>query len=207
MANPAETDTTKTEVANYGWNGTSFRELNIDASTRAQTIIEYEHHEIHGGSTYSIVDIDDIAISSVIDLQLFVANTKKWPHFFFSFGTEKEVEWYLYRGVTAVTTGVACPCYNSNHNVSTTAGMSVNKILNSSLANAESDTDTSGAVIIYHGISGAGQKGGGYDHGHEIILQQNTVYTVRFIAGAAGYVNYHLDWYEHTDKNETGDMW
>jgi len=63
MANPAETDTTKTEVANYGWNGTSFRELNIDASTRAQTTIKYEHHEIHGGSTYSVVDIDDIAIS------------------------------------------------------------------------------------------------------------------------------------------------
>jgi len=31
-------------------------------------------------------------------------------------------------------------------------------------------------------------------------VKQGETYTIRFSANTAGYTNYHLDWYEHTDS-------
>ena len=172
-----------------------------DASTHAITTITYVHHEIHAGSAYSIVDVNDQSINNVWDIQITTPNTTKWAHFFFSFDTESETNWYFYENVTINTPGTAVVAYNANRNSLSASGLVIKSITNTTTANANTDTAVAGATQIYHGISGAGKDGGQHNHGHEIILKQAEDYCIRFIATVAGYVSYHISWYEHTDKS------
>jgi hypothetical protein len=69
------------------------------------------------------------------------------------------------------------------------------------LAAANADTAVGGAVLISSGISGAGKDAGGASRQNELIMKQNTLYCLRAEANAAGYINFNMQWYEHTDKN------
>ena len=70
------------------------------------------------------------------------------------------------------------------------------------LAAANADTDVSGATLIESGISGTGRlMGGNTGRNNEIILKQNTLYCLRATATAASYINFSMQWYEHTDKH------
>jgi hypothetical protein len=169
-----------------------------DESTRAVNTVDYSHHEIHEGSTYEYKEVVDLAINNVRDIQITTPNTTKWGHFTFRFTTESETEWHLYENVTINTPGTSYTPINSNRNSANTSDLTVAYIDNTSAANANADTAVAGATQILHGISGAGRDSGLYSHEHEIILKQNEDYTVRFDASAAGFVDYHLDWYEHT---------
>ena len=174
--------------------------IGIDEATRVITTIEYEHHEIHSGNTFSEVETVELPNAAVRDIQITTSNTTEWAHFFFSFSTESEVEWYFYRGVNILATDSVVFPFNSDHNSlhPSTIGMGISDAAGVVAANAK--TAVAASTEIYHGFIGAGKDAGGYDHGHEIILRQNEAYSIRFIAGAAGYVNYHIDWYEHTNK-------
>lgn len=173
----------------------------MDVTTHALVSIIQEHHEIHQGNDFSCVDNVDLAINNVRDIQITTPDTTKWAHFTIGISVESETEWFFYRNVTINTPGSTTTCNNSNHNSGNTQGLVINYIDNTSVANANSDTAVAGATTIYHGIMGAGKDSGEHDHGHEVILKQNEDYSLRFIANAAGYINYHLDWYEHTDKD------
>ena len=49
--------------------------------------------------------------------------------------------------------------------------------------------------------SGAGRTDSGEaSRSNEVVLKQNTIYIMRATATAAGYINFDMDWYEHTDK-------
>ena len=179
----------------------TFQSPRIDYPTHVLMGIDYVHHEIHVGSNYEIVNYVDLAINNVFDIRITTPNTTKWAHFFYNFETKSETLWYLYRNAVISTAGTAVTPINSNHNSSNTSALVFNTIANATLVLADADTDVSGASTIWTGISGDGKEGGEKDHEHEIILKQNTIYDIRFIATAAGYVNYHLNWYEHTDKS------
>ena len=69
------------------------------------------------------------------------------------------------------------------------------------LAGANGDVDISGALLIESGIAGAGRDAGFSDRGSELVLKQNELYVLRATATAAGYVNFYMEWYEHTDKD------
>ncbi len=71
---------------------------------------------------------------------------------------------------------------------------------NSSVANANADTVVASGTLIEEGIIGSGKTAGISSRARELILKQNTNYTVRFVASSAGYVDYDLEWYEHTNK-------
>jgi len=173
--------------------------INIDSTTQTLQTISYEHYKIHSGDTYCLDDIVDLAINNVRDIQITTPNTTNWAHLYFNIHTESETNVYLYENVNIILAGSLSPVYNSNRNSSNTADLIVKIIDNTSLANANLDTDVSAALQIHHIISGAGKDAGEHNHAHEIILKQNEDYCIRFIANAAGYVNYHLDWYEHTN--------
>ena len=51
------------------------------------------------------------------------------------------------------------------------------------------------------GIIGAGKDAGSDQRSHEIIMKQNTLYCLRVSATTAGYLNFKMQWYEHTAKN------
>jgi hypothetical protein len=35
---------------------------------------------------------------------------------------------------------------------------------------------------------------------NELVLKQNELYVLRATASEAGYINFNMQWYEHTDK-------
>lgn len=172
-----------------------------DASTHTAQTISYEHHEIHAGSHYFIEDVADIAINAVFDIQWTTPDTAQWAHFIFVLQCESETEWYIYEGATINTPGTAITPINNNRNSTNTSNATIASIANTSVANANADTATAAATEIAHGIIGAGRNGGVDSRAREIILKQNTIYCFRAVANAAGYTNFLMEWYEHTDKD------
>ncbi len=170
----------------------------IDEVSRAIVIISFTEHKLHEGEAFSYVDEVDLAINNVRDIQITTPNTTEWAHFTFHISTESETEWYLYENVTINVAGVGIVEQNANRNSGHAATTTLATIDNNNLANANADTAVAGAVEIYHGTSGAGKDAGEHDHEHELILAQNEDYTIRLVATVAGYVSYHIDWYEHT---------
>lgn len=182
-------------------NDDSVAPIKIDGSTQDIQVITHEHAEIHGGDHYHIVDYVELAINNVYDIQITTPDTAKWAHLTFDIDVESETEWCAYLDVVINTQGSPENVLNNNENSVNTSGLVVNGISNTSVANANLDTDISGASIRECGIIGSGKKSlGASSRAREIELKQNSIYTLRFIAKAAGYVNYDLEWYEHTDK-------
>jgi len=182
-------------------NNTDTRVARIDPSTNSLQTIEYEHHEIHSGSHFFISDVADIAINTVFDIQFTTPNTTEWVHFTFKLDCEAETEWYIYENVTIVTPGTGITPLNNNRNSAHASTATVASISNTSVANANADTTVAAATVLMHGIIGAGRSGGDDQRSREIILKQNEDYCFRAIANAAGYVDFTMDWYEHTDKD------
>ena len=171
----------------------------IDNTTKTLQIIDYNHHEIHAGNHYFISDVVTIPINNVVDIQITAPNTLKWSHFLGSIDCEDETEFYFYENVSIITPGTTLTPKNNNRNSSNTSGMTFAIIANTDVANANIDTVVAGAIELEHGIVGSGRIGGIRSRDDEIKLKQNTSYTLRLIANTAGYVNFYLTWYEHTD--------
>jgi len=178
----------------------SYFGIEKNPETGAAKTITYEHHEIHRGSHYFIEDVEDLAINNVIDVQWTTPNTTQWAHFTFILNCEAETEWMIYEGATINTAGTSLTPVNNDRNSGNTSNATIASILNTSVANANADTAVAGATEIAHGIVGAGRDGGVIGRDREIILKQNTIYCFRAIANAAGYTNFLMEWYEHTNR-------
>ena len=178
----------------------TLRPLTMDLATHALTNISYEHHEIHDGSSYMHHEVVDLAINNVRDIQITTPNTTNWKHIFYSIACESETEVYLYENVNIILAGTAITPRNRCRNVADAAGLTLKYIDNVSVANANLDTAVAAATLIDHHIIGAKKEAGTHDHKTEIILKQNEDYCMRLIANVAGYVNYNLDWYGHTNR-------
>lgn len=173
-------------------------EILVDDTSDAVVTLDFVHHEIHEGDTYTYTDVVDLANNNVRDIQITTPNTAVRGHIVFELNSESEVEWFLYENVIINVPGVAVAELNSDRNSANTADLVVAAIDNNTVVLADADTAVAGATTIYHVLMGAGKDSGTYDHEHEIILKQNEDYSLRIIANAAGYVSYHVDWYEHT---------
>jgi len=175
----------------------SYFGINKDSNTNANTAIEYEHYEIHEGDSYGYTEVKDQTVNHVYDIQITTPNTTKWIHLTFDFVVESETDWYFYENPVIVLAGTAVTPLNRDRNSSNSSGLTVKVITNTSTSNANDDTTVSGATTIQHGISGDKKTGSDMHGRHEFILKQNEDYCLRFIATVAGYVSFHLDWYEH----------
>lgn len=175
--------------------------LRLDNSTLGLQTVGYEHHEIHSGSHYFVGGYQDLAINNVLDFTWLMPNTTKWIHFTWNLTSENELNWLVYEGATATNplANTITPV-NNNRNSSNTSGTTMKYEIHATLAAANTDTDVSGATLIDSGISGSGRSSGNSKRDNEIIMKQNTLYCFRAIATAAGYVNFNMQWYEHTDK-------
>jgi len=173
----------------------------MDASTHSLQIIDYEHHEIHSGSHYIVSGFQELGNGEVLDFTWQMPNTTAWIHWIWHISTESETTWYIYEGVTAENplANTITPI-NSNRNSNNTSGTTMRYELQASLAAANADTSVGGALLIGSGKSGAGKDSGFSKREEELILEQNTLYCLRAFADAAGYVSFHMSWYEHTDK-------
>ena len=178
------------------------RNLRADASTWTIQTIEYEHHEIHSGSHYEYDSFVDLGAAATRDIRIVTPDTEKWAHIVWEVDVEDETAWFLYEDAVIVAAGTAIVPYNSNRNSANTSKLTMTYIDNDGVANANLDTTVSGATTLGSGVTPVGIfTGGGDERNHEIILKQNTTYSLRFIANSAGIVDYAFSWYEHTDKN------
>jgi hypothetical protein len=193
-----------------------FRTLRIDPSSHGMVVLDYEHHETHGGSSY-VAFVSQITASSddnMTAITVTTPNTTKWLHMFAHAGTSG-VSWFrIYRGVTiGANAGTSlATAWNRNENSTKTSGIIETKSNPDTTGSAIywDETDAAGAnltlgtTIIHEELIGAGKASFAQTRGlGEIILKQNTNYAfVLENEGAAA--NKHsiiLDWYEHTDKN------
>ena len=170
--------------------------ITLDQSTLAQSVIEYEHHEIHRGSFYRVDFQKEVANGGTMIIGLTTPDTTKWLHFRPAVDVEVEASIILYENVTSITGGTAYVPRNANR---PSANVSVATVVTDPTIN------TTGAVILEDLVLGSAKSAGGNSEAtHEWVLKQNTRYALivtNQTTGATNECNIRLSWYEHTDKS------
>jgi hypothetical protein len=178
----------------------TYQPLRLDKATNSIQTIEYEHHEIHAGSHFFVVGYQDLTINQVLDFTWQMPNTASWIHWVWSIETESAFLWQVYEGVTATNPlANAITPRNNNRNSATVSGTTMKYEIQANLVAANADTSVVGATLLESGKVGAGKTAGDSIRAHELILDQGALYCLRATAVAAGYINFSMHWYEHTD--------
>ena len=181
----------------------------VDSSTGATNIVEYAHHEIHGGSHYtamwSVADIG-AATNDLMSLTFVTPDTTKWPHMIVLFnGVGGALCTVREGGAGGASPTGTVTCFNNNRNSSNTSGLK-------DIAGAkgvisyDASVDSNGLLIVNEYIGGAStnqnKAGGGAESGgrYEWILKQNTRYQVALTSMATVAASIVLHWYEHTNR-------
>lgn len=184
---------------------TKFLPLKLDPSTQSIQIIDYEHHEIHSGSHYFVVGVQDLSVNQVLDFTWLMPNTTTWIHWTFEIDTEDETSWYVYENAVATNPlDNAVTPLNSNRNSLSTSATTMKYEIQTNLTAANADTSVATATLLMSGQSGSKTSSnaiGAASRSNEIIMKQNTLYCLRAVATAAGYINFKMEWYEHADAN------
>ena len=193
---------TSASISNVDVDNVTLSGVGIDESTETLQIIDYSHHEIYSGNHYFVVGFLDLALNEVLDITWKQPNTTTWTHFIWMIETESEYEWYIYEDVTPINNlSNNIIIHNSNRNSNKTSGTIMKYTLFASLADANAETNITGATGIKRGIIGSGkQLGGDVGRESEIILKQGSTYLLRGIAKGAGYITFDMEWYEHANK-------
>ena len=182
-------------------------DANIDANTDVLMSINYEHHEIHAGTTFRVQHYDDaIASDDSIAIVFKVANQTKQPHFIFEWETEGAATVILLEGVTQQNpVGTDVICKNSNRNSLTTSilqGWGTGDWVSNYVS---ADTGITGGSPISLKKSYSSSKAGGSSGSRrqEIVLKPDLIYAVILINNEAtdqgGQLR--LEWYEHSPAN------
>lgn len=180
--------------------------LRMDSCSHSLQTITYPHHKIHEGNHFFVSGYQDLTTGNVLDFQWTIPDTTKWVHWVWEIDTEDEFEWFVYEGVSVVNAlaNTITPL-NSNRNSATVSGTTMRYEVQTNLAAANADTDVESAILLDSGVMKLGTKfvagGGGSTRDKELILKQNTVYCLRTIANADGFINFSMQWYEHTSKD------
>jgi len=189
----------------YDRGNNKFRTIRIDPSTHAMTTIGYEHHEIHGRSHYVVHGFLDIpGANDVLDFTWQMPDTTKEIHWVWEIETEKAITWYIYMDAVATNSlaNTITPI-NSDHNyiVSKPSTTVMKYEIQADLATANADTAIGSSIIVASGKIGDNKTGGNAGREHEKIMKRNSLYCLRALASAAGYINFNMNWYEHTRKD------
>ena len=173
----------------------------VDEATNTLQTIDYAHHEIHGGSHYFATGVVTLPLNDVLDFTWVMPNTTKWIHWIWKLDTSSEMAWYVYEGavITNALANTVTPV-NSNRNSENVSGTVMKYEIQADLDAANADTNVTGATLLKSGISGSGRTVGGDSRDYELILKQNTIYCLRAVANVAGYIDFDMEWYEHTNK-------
>lgn len=186
----------------FGSGASDIDSVRMDASTHALEAIEHEHHKIHSGSHFFVIGYQDLSINEVLDFTWLMPDTTKWIHWTWNISTEAETLWQVYETVVATNPlGVAVTPCNNDRNSGVTSGTTMKYELQADLAAANADTNVSGGALMESGIAGERKDGGVASRSHEVILKQDTLYCMRATATVAGYINFSMQWYEHTNRD------
>jgi len=179
----------------------TFQVPQMDAMTRALTTISYAHHEIHGGSGFSLAQStaeDALDIAAPLTVWIITPNTTKWAHMTWelSVATMALFEIFEDNGNAAhfdISGGSAGSALNANRNSTKSSGLT--------LATGVTITAATADVLIYSTYLGGFKQAGTSSKRHEVILKQNTEYLFKLTSIADNNEgSLVLDWYEHTNK-------
>ena len=184
--------------------------LHTDKSTNALMTIDYEHHELHGGSLFTchyVQEVTDIADRSVI---AFTTPAAKQIHMIVHASCTAASHLLILEGAVGTAAGATdLTVYNRNRNSDNTSELTSIDGTEGSVSYYSLTTDTAitGGTEIYKEYIGAGQQGqaaGGASRGsEEWILKASTVYDIELKAIDANTNNQNVEliWYEHTPKH------
>ncbi|MCP4540160.1 MAG: hypothetical protein GY832_23730 [Chloroflexi bacterium] len=179
------------------------RTAKCDSSTNSLQTIEYEHHEIHSGSSYTMEHNAAGGSGTKATISFTTPNTTKWLHMVIT--ARANVEAFYTLGEGATITGASGADYaprNKNRNSANTSG-----VISAGSAGGAGNA-TIGGTVTNFGTTlemlhfGKGRQQPGASHGeNEWILKQNTTYAFEVETEAASSeATVELHWYEHTDK-------
>lgn len=164
-----------------------------DSATQAIEVVEYSHHEIHGGSSYTTCKIFTHGVGASPNILVVTPNTTKWAHFQFQAVSDDilQVDFYEtpdYSGGSALT------AHNRERNSSNTSGLT--------LTTDATDGGGGKGTLIWTFKAGANNTiadtGG---ERREFILKQNEKYLIEFVGANGDIITALLNYYEHTNKN------
>ena len=210
-----ETDT----GGRWEYNGTAWVPIGpiIESQTLAQPIIDYAHHEIHSGDSftahYALTTASDDAHRTGIYIKTGAAATGLC-HMVISFSASHAATFSINEGVTfdvnEGTNGVAIyNRYRDSTNVSTVSDNATapvaNKICTLTEAEIAAGNFAAGTVLrTLPIVAGGGPKaaGGNSRDEQEYILKASTKYIFMLTNVGANANTHHilLDWYEHTNR-------
>jgi len=171
----------------------------IDDSTQSLQTIEYEHHEIHGGASFTAQNFQNTASGGEFNLGFTTANGSKWVHAIEEVQGTAITELRIYEGAT-LSGGTAISHINRNRNSPTTAtGICTEN------PTVSGSSPTSGTLLIAQSFGDAttpSKTFGGETRGiQEFILKSGTTYLFNLRSATNdNIISSKLEWYEHTDK-------
>lgn len=198
----------------YGYNGTNFQAVRIDSQTRAMNVIDYEHHEIHGGSSFTCHYNNDTTNTGEMTMIAFnTPNTTKWIHVVFEAQVTAAAYMAIYETADLdVDEGTDLAIYNRDRNSIVASVVStVETTPEAGKATSYNEAQAAGATLStatelmrhYMGAAAAGADvSGGLRATSEFILKQATQYAFVIVATSddTNTHNITLSWYEHTNQ-------
>ena len=203
-------------TARWGSGAGEVDEVRIDASTNSLQTIEYEHHEVHAGSSFNVhIKNTTAATDNHRTLLGFeTPNTTKYAHLIVSAACSHAAEVFLYEDVTIDDDeGTEVTILDRNRVTDNTSTMlSFENPAVAGQATWMDETEIAGANFSatrtlerFQMVAGGGPKAiGGETRGsQEWVLKPNTKYAVvvQNVGANANLHEIHMDWYEHTDKH------
>ena len=184
--------------ARWGSGAGETDEIRIDASTNTLQTIEYEHHEIHSGSSFVCHDLRNVN-TTTFKWQVTTPDSLVYAHMVFDINCTGEITVLVTEG-SDKTDGTALVELNRRR-VGTPAVAAV------VVTHTPTSGTTDGTVTLINHRSGATGVGsrtiaaGGTRGGNEFILKPNTKYVISATTYADVWITLQIGWYEHTDKH------
>lgn len=211
-----KTDTlTVTGTANmqgYRSSDATFQPLRLDRATNSIQTIEYEHHEIHAGSSFTCHFNNDVTnIGEMTGIAFNTPNTTKWIHVEVTAVATGPAYFALYEVADLdVDEGTDLAIYNRDRNsLSASTVTTIETTPEAGKATSYTEAQLAGATLStateimrkYIGTAGKAGIGGETRGTGEFILKQATQYcfVISSLTADNATHNITLDWYEHTN--------
>jgi hypothetical protein len=179
----------------------------LDMISGSLEVIDYEHHEIHGGSSFSVSHYGTSkGDGDTINIYLKTPNTTKLCHVLFSWSSSGAAFGRIYEApvITANTgtNGVAIfNRYRDSANASVVVDNATSPAANKVGIDVTKTGDGTILLVEYAGV--AKSQGASHRGDSEFILKANTAYLFEVESDAAGLtLNSTIAWYEHTNKEQ-----
>ena len=176
----------------------TYNPLRMDSSSSSIQVIDYEHHEVHGGSTFHAYRGDTLATDDNIWIAITTPNTDKEAHIVWSLYCSGAVTFTITKNFTSYTGGTSQIPQNANQRSISMASDCIVKVGSYGVL-ADGLSVTGGVEYDKLSIGSGNKSGGSGTHSNEFIPAKNSITVFDILAvGNAIVCDLRIDWYEHT---------